>query len=97
MKKHTYATEEEISSTLSQIIPNGHSVMGYSREEQIDIAMEVARRTGKSLRINAMQIHPSTPISFGEKIFRAIVVLVSLGSIAVILIGLLVALATSVH
>jgi len=44
-----------------------------------------------------MQIHPPIPISFGEQMFRAVVTLVSLGVIAIIASGLLVALANSVH
>ena len=96
MKTYTYATDEEVSNALSEIIPENHSVMGYSRDEQIAVALDVVRRTGKSIRINAMQIHPSTPVSFVEKVFRGIVTLVVLTVIAIILMGIVVALASMV-
>lgn len=96
MKQRTYATQEEISSAVSEIVPKGHSVMGYPRQDQIDVAMEVARRTGKSVRLNAMTIHPDMPISFGEKLYRAFVAVLTVGVILIVGVGILVALAALV-
>lgn len=83
----TYLTDKEISDALSEIIPDGHSVMGYTRDEQIEVAKEIVRRTGKSIKINAMQIHPSPTISFGEKIFRGFVTLIVFLFVATLVIG----------
>lgn len=94
MKKRTYATNEEIENSLREIIPPDNSAMGYSREEQIDIAREIVRRTGKSIRINAMTIHPATPLSRGEKLFQAFITIVILAFTAVLVLGCLVALAS---
>lgn len=91
-----YATDEEVNNALSEIVQNGHSIMAYSRDEQISIAMEVVQRTGKSVRINAMTIHPSKPISSGERIFRSIVTLVVFAFAMVIIIGIFIALISMV-
>lgn len=92
MKKRTYATNEEIESSLHDIIPPDNSVMGYSREEQIDIAREIVQRTGKSIRINAMTIHPAPMLSRGEKLYQAFIVIVTLAFISILVIGCLTAL-----
>jgi hypothetical protein len=90
-KTRTYVTQEEINEVLSDIVPNNRSVGGYTREEQIGLASEVVRRTGKSIRINAMTIHPSTPISFGEKLYRAAVNLAIFFFVVILIMGCLIA------
>lgn len=91
-KQHTYATNEEVSKAVSEIIPDGHSLMGYSRDTQIEVAKEVVQRAGKSVRINAMQIHPSTSVSFAESAFRGIIMGISAIIAIIVVAGLVVAI-----
>ena len=95
-KQRTYATQAEITEALKGIVPEGNYVMGYSRDDQIEIASAVARKIGKSVEINAMTLHPSKPIPFGEKIIQVVGAIVMIVFIAIIVLGLLLAIASTI-